>query len=88
MNKIKKIKVVWEIRKFVGEVEHVLRTKIGLQSTANSYYARKEIGPIWYDFNYSLKFYIKIKLLLNFQKLKVSILKFLCIMFQMCKLNI
>jgi AP-4 complex subunit mu-1 len=38
--------VEWIIKKFQGGVEHTLRTKITLQTNANTYAARKEIGPI------------------------------------------
>lgn len=38
--------VEWSIKKFPGETEHILTTKILLQTNANTYTARKEIGPI------------------------------------------
>jgi len=42
--------VEWTIKKFQGGVEHTLRTKITLQTNANTYSARKEIGPISMNF--------------------------------------
>jgi len=42
--------VEWTIKKFQGGVEHQLRTSITLQTTANTYSAKKEIGPISMNF--------------------------------------
>jgi len=42
--------VEWTIKKFQGGVEHTLKTRITLQTTANTYSARKEIGPISMNF--------------------------------------
>ncbi|KRW98870.1 Mu homology domain [Pseudocohnilembus persalinus] len=42
--------VEWELKKFMGSTEHVLKTKISLQSNANTYTSRKEIGPIGISF--------------------------------------
>ncbi|KAL4438403.1 hypothetical protein ABPG74_009442 [Tetrahymena malaccensis] len=42
--------VKWNIKKFMGDTEQVLITKITLQASANSYSARKEIGPINVNF--------------------------------------
>lgn len=42
-------KVSWVIKKFQGESEHTLRTKISL-STAHTTAVRKEIGPISMSF--------------------------------------
>jgi len=38
--------VKWVIKKFVGGMEHSLKTKISLQTNANTQSCRKEIGPV------------------------------------------
>ena len=38
--------IEWTIKKFQGGTEQTLKTKISLQTNANTYAARKEIGPI------------------------------------------
>jgi AP-4 complex subunit mu-1 len=42
--------VEWHIPKFVGAAEHVLKTKITLQTQAKASLARREIGPIRMSF--------------------------------------
>lgn len=43
--------VKWNIKKFMGDTEYVLVTKITLQANASAYNARKEIGPITVSFD-------------------------------------
>jgi len=38
--------VKWVIKKFPGGLEHSLKTKISLQTSANANAARKELGPV------------------------------------------
>lgn len=42
--------VKWVIKKFQGGTEHSLKTRISLQTSANSSNARKEIGPVNMNF--------------------------------------
>jgi len=42
--------VKWVIKKFPGGLEHSLKTKISLQTSANANAARKELGPVSMNF--------------------------------------
>ena len=44
--------VEWLIKKFPGETERMLKTKISLQSNSNTYASKKEIGPIKFQISF------------------------------------